>query len=378
MPIVEALRELHLDVWFDAELNAGDVFSEKIESHLKQARCVLVLWTKDAVNKGSRGWVRSEADWALQRDKLIQAQLEPVKLPPPFFSSVAMPIDLSRLTHGSRKPNDLAWKALLGSVAHFTNRPGLRYLQDSLRSDETLLSWVSRYSGDPLSEAKSGNFSSIAARIRSLRDAEARRIRKRGNLEAELRELVEDTRTAPISYFGASNACIVSDQNGVRPKIDVAEIWPRSASAFAALGLDVNVYGLEFYDLAVERAFDGPTPILVVSGEVRNIGRDDKLVPPVRVSLRDTHSQEIFELVNAISDQPLAAGEAIPFHIRVENPPADVVDLQATFGSFSDIALVDGLVRVSTAPAESQEELLLDQPVNSHAALGGDERIRPS
>ena len=94
---------------------------------------------------------------------------------------------------------------------------------------------------------------------------------------------------AAVVAWGATGAALAASAAGmVVFRQDVAEMWPRSASAFAALGLDVNVYGLEFYDLAVERAFDGPTPILLVSGEVRNIGRDEKLVPPVRVSLRDT------------------------------------------------------------------------------------------
>jgi hypothetical protein len=148
---------------------------------------------------------------------------------------------------------------------------------------------------------------------------------------------------------------------------DVAEIWPRSASAFAALGLDVNVYGLEFYDLAVERAFDGPTPILLVSGEVRNIGRDEKLVPPVRLSLRDSRSHEIFELVNSITDQPVEAGAAIPFQIRVENPPADAVDLEATFASFAELSVAEGAAHVSPSSV-APEELLLTEPLDEQVS----------
>ncbi|GAM98368.1 hypothetical protein U91I_02001 [alpha proteobacterium U9-1i] len=157
--------------------------------------------------------------------------------------------------------------------------------------------------------------------------------------------------------WGATGAALAASAAGmVVFRQDVAEMWPRSASAFAALGLDVNVYGLEFYDLAVERAFDGPTPILLVSGEVRNIGRDDKLVPPVRVSLRDTQSREIFELVHAVSETPLAAGGATPFQIRVENPPADAVDLEATFASFAELNSAGGAAHVS--PTTHVEEPL--------------------
>lgn len=185
---------------------------------------------------------------------------------------------------------------------------------------------------------------------------------------------------AAIVVWGATGAALAASATGmVAFRQDVAELWPRSASAFAALGLDVNVYGLEFYDLAVERDFDGATPILLVSGEVRNIGRDDKLVPPVRISLRDTASAEIFELVNVITDQPVAAGASIPFQIRVENPPADAIDLEATFASFSEAQFAGGPARVSPAtpaPAAHEDPLTLDTPVGDELIL--DEPITSS
>jgi len=185
----------------------------------------------------------------------------------------------------------------------------------------------------------------------------------------------ERARAAAVVWTATGAALAASATGMVAFRQDVAEVWPRSASAFAALGLDVNVYGLEFYDLAVERAFDGPTPILLVSGEVRNIGRDDKLVPPVRVSLRDTRSQEIFELVNAITDQPIQAGASVPFQIRVENPPADAVDLEATFANFSEASFAGGAAVVS--PTEAPEEpLLLDHPVDA-APIGTVSEIGP-
>jgi hypothetical protein len=184
---------------------------------------------------------------------------------------------------------------------------------------------------------------------------------------------------AALVVWGATGAALAASATGmVAFRQDVAELWPRSASAFAALGLDVNVYGLEFNDLAVERDFDGATPILLVSGEVRNIGRDDKLVPPVRISLRDTASAEIFEIVNVVTDQPVAAGASIPFQIRVENPPADAVDLEATFAAFSEAQFAGTAPRVSpTAPAQEEpltldtpvgDELILDEPITSSEA----------
>jgi predicted Zn finger-like uncharacterized protein len=178
----------------------------------------------------------------------------------------------------------------------------------------------------------------------------------------------ERSRAAVVAW-GATGAAVAASAAGmVVFRQDVAELWPRSASAFAALGLDVNVYGLEFFDLAVERAFDGPTPILLVSGEVRNIGRDDKVIPPVRISLRDARSHEIFEIVSGIGDAPVTAGAATPFQIRVENPPADAVDLEATFASFAELNSA-GAQHVSPVASDTtqQEPLELTQPVEEHS-----------
>lgn len=189
-------------------------------------------------------------------------------------------------------------------------------------------------------------------------------------LQAE--KMRKERMRAAVVVWGATGAALAASATGmVAFRQDVAEVWPRSASAFAALGLDVNVYGLEFYDLAVERAFDGPTPILLVSGEVRNIGRDAKMAPPVRLSLRDTRSNEIFELVNVVSETPIPAGEAVPFQIRVENPPSEAVDLEATFADFSEATFASSTPRVSPVAPEAEEApLVLDQPVVEEHVIG--------
>ncbi|HWA01031.1 MAG TPA: MJ0042-type zinc finger domain-containing protein [Caulobacterales bacterium] len=178
--------------------------------------------------------------------------------------------------------------------------------------------------------------------------------------------MAKERKRAAVAAWGATGVAIAASAAGmVVFRQDVAEMWPRSASAFAALGLDVNVYGLEFYDLAVERNFDGPTPVLIVSGEVRNIGRDNKTPPPVRISLRDEHSNEIYHTVQAVQTAAIAPGAAAPFHIRVENPPSDAVDLEATFASFAEAATAN-----AHGPATHQAPLELNQPLESEPAMG--------
>ena len=182
----------------------------------------------------------------------------------------------------------------------------------------------------------------------------------------------KDRARAAVVVWGATGAALAASATGmVVFRQDVAELWPRSASAFAALGLDVNVYGLEFYNLGVERSFEGDTPVLMVSGEVRNIGRDSKSVPPVRLSLRDARSREIFQVVNVVSDHQIASGAAVPFQIRVDNPPADAVDLEATFAGVGEQVMAGGPAHVSPgARDDHQEPLVLTQPAAQHVDPG--------
>ncbi len=170
-----------------------------------------------------------------------------------------------------------------------------------------------------------------------------------------------DRNRAAIAAWGATGAAVAASAAGmVVFREAVAEWWPNSGSAYAAVGLPVNVYGLDIADLSVERAFDGPTPILLVSGEIRNLGRDDKALPPVRVSLQDTHAREVYATVHLVSDHHLAAGQSAPFQIRVENPPADAVDLEATFASMAEAHQA----AAAAPPAHHDAPLELTTPVD--------------
>lgn len=85
-PIVAALERRGWSVWWDREIVAGGSFEELIDAAIAEARCVVVAWSKHAVE--SR-WVKNEALEGLERDVLVPILLEPVRIPVAFRQTQA-------------------------------------------------------------------------------------------------------------------------------------------------------------------------------------------------------------------------------------------------------------------------------------------------
>src|SRR5262249_25242019 len=76
--LADALEKEGWTVWWDPKLRAGERFDDVIEIALKESKCVVVMWSKLSVN--SR-YVRDEATYALNRNKLVPVAIEEVELP---------------------------------------------------------------------------------------------------------------------------------------------------------------------------------------------------------------------------------------------------------------------------------------------------------
>lgn len=80
-PLADALSARGFEVWWDALIQPGDVWRTRIDQELAAAHCVVVVWSQDSVRSA---WVRSEADEALQADKLFSVKRADCHLPKPF------------------------------------------------------------------------------------------------------------------------------------------------------------------------------------------------------------------------------------------------------------------------------------------------------
>jgi hypothetical protein len=112
----DALEHEGFSVWWDASLRSGDAFDAAIESALREAKAVIVLWSKTSVQ--SR-WVRAEATLADRNRTLVPVMIEPCERPIMF--ELTQTADLSRW---DGDVSDRTWQAFLADVRRFVGAAG--------------------------------------------------------------------------------------------------------------------------------------------------------------------------------------------------------------------------------------------------------------
>lgn len=111
----------------------------------------------------------------------------------------------------------------------------------------------------------------------------------------------------------------------------VVQAWPQSASAYQAVGLDVNRFGVTFVSHDKARTFDGTTPILRVWGNVRNTTGRPVVAPRVMIRMRSDDQEDVGFVTTAIEPLELPANAIGEFRTTLRNPPIDSFKLELTF-----------------------------------------------
>jgi TolB-like protein/tetratricopeptide (TPR) repeat protein len=112
----EAFEAQGFKVWWDQTLCSGEAYDEVTEKALRDAKAVVVLWSKKSVV--SR-WVRAEATLASRNKTLMPAMIEPCDRPIMFELT-----QTAELFHWQGDASDKAWLAFLADVSRLAAKDG--------------------------------------------------------------------------------------------------------------------------------------------------------------------------------------------------------------------------------------------------------------
>ncbi|WP_417687382.1 zinc-ribbon domain-containing protein [Roseibium sp.] len=135
-------------------------------------------------------------------------------------------------------------------------------------------------------------------------------------------------RVAGVALFAGSIAICASV---VLLRDGIVKNAPDLASLFEAVGLEVNLRGLEFRDLRTFREIEEGKPVLVVEGSIRNIQPENTPVPAVRLSLRGGDLQEIYAWTVEPRTKLLKGLDETRFRTILTDPPTEAADIQVRF-----------------------------------------------
>ncbi len=108
-----AFKQEGLDVWWDATLRSGEAYDQVTERALREAKAVVVLWSKKSVD--SR-WVRSEATIGDRNHTFVPVMIEPCNRPVMF--ELTQTADLSGWKGDTQDPR---WRTFVDDVRAFTH-----------------------------------------------------------------------------------------------------------------------------------------------------------------------------------------------------------------------------------------------------------------
>lgn len=112
---------------------------------------------------------------------------------------------------------------------------------------------------------------------------------------------------------------------------DVARLWPRTAGAYAMVGLPVNLVGLAIENQHARPALKDGHAAVVVTGALRNVYARPVVAPPLRISLLNAAGKPVLVKIADPGGARIPPGEVRRFSVDVLDPPVSATDVEIAF-----------------------------------------------
>lgn len=146
-------------------------------------------------------------------------------------------------------------------------------------------------------------------------------------------------------------------------RVQVVERFPAMAGVYEAVGLGVNVVGLDFSNVSSLRTLRDGKEVLIVSAQIVGMMPEPVPVPSVVVTLIDGQGRGIYEWSVTPSVRDLMAGERATFDTQLTLPPGEAARVRLSFAGGQSIPMVAAAERAAEppAPAGSENSILPEQ-----------------
>lgn len=120
---------------------------------------------------------------------------------------------------------------------------------------------------------------------------------------------------------------------GIALRTEIVRLMPDMAGVYQAVGLGVNVVGLNFRDLRTVRLLRDGKDVMLVTAKIYSETGSMVPVPPVIVTLLDGSGRPLYEWSAAAPSPDLGPGEVVEFETQLAAPPAGMARVRLSFAS---------------------------------------------
>jgi len=138
-------------------------------------------------------------------------------------------------------------------------------------------------------------------------------------------------RTSRLPFLAAVVAVLMGVMALIGLRNKIVRVAPPTARVYAAIGLPVNLAGLELRDVRSRIVMDGARKVLTIEGEIVNLRREASRVPQVALTVRGEDGRDQYAWTTRPPKAKLEPGEAMPFRARLVSPPENGADVLVRF-----------------------------------------------
>lgn len=125
---------------------------------------------------------------------------------------------------------------------------------------------------------------------------------------------------------------------GYEKRVELVAFYPPLAKLYEQLGIPVEAaewLGLELHNLKSSTVLENGETKVTVSGDVVNVGDQERALPPIRIAMRGAGGKDLGAFTIKLEQNSIAAEEKLSFNVQLPAPKDEVTDLEVAFASQS-------------------------------------------